>query len=88
METFDDMRWRNANGRNEDLCAAVNGNSDQVVKLSVGVIMVRFPCRATDLWQGEIDTEWEGLIGQILFELINDLMMLVVLRTISFQHTS
>ena len=52
METLDGARGRDADGRNEDLCAVTDGDLDELVELAVGVVVVGLASAAADLWEG------------------------------------
>jgi hypothetical protein len=39
VESVDDMLWGDTNGRNEQLCSALNNNGNELVQLALGIII-------------------------------------------------
>lgn len=74
------MGGRDADCGDEDLCAAVDRYGDEVVELAVGVVVICLASAAADLRQSEIDAEREGFIGEIRFEIVDDLYGLSATR--------
>ena len=57
VQSLNHMSRRHTNSRDEQLRLLLNHNADKLVQLPVGVVMVCFPRRATNLRQSEIHTE-------------------------------
>lgn len=67
------MWWWDADGRDEDLGAAVYGYRDEVVELAVGVVVVCLAGGAADLGEGKIDAKGEVFVCEVCFEVVDDL---------------
>jgi hypothetical protein len=77
VKPIDDPPWRHADGRHEQARAGLDGDVDELVELAVGVVVVRGAGAASDLGEGEVDTEGEGRVAEGGFELGDDLAELV-----------
>lgn len=71
------MWRRDSDGADEQLCALLDGDGDQLVQLAVGVIVVGFARAVADLRESEINTEREIFRSEVLLELVDDLAELV-----------
>lgn len=74
MKSFYDVGWWDANGRDEELGTGVYGHCYQVVELAMGVIVVCFAGGAADLGESQVDAEGEAFVGEVCFEVVDNLM--------------
>lgn len=77
VEPLDRPRGRNTHGTDEQLCAILNGDFNQLVQLAVRVVVVGLARAATDLRQREIDAKRQRLVVQVALELIDDRLQLL-----------
>src|SRR5699024_3243439 len=77
MELVDDTLRREPNCTDEQLCAALNGNVDKLIELAVGIVMIRLPRVSTDLWDREINAEWQVRPSKVGLHFSNDFAQLV-----------
>lgn len=67
------MRGWDADGGDEYFGAVLDRNFDELVELSVGVVVVGLAGGAADLGKGEVDAEGCVLVGQVFLEFVDDL---------------
>jgi len=73
VQAGNDVWGWDANGGDEEFGARVDGDGDEVVELAVGVVVVGLAGGAADLGEGQVDAKRERLIGQVCFEVVDDL---------------
>jgi hypothetical protein len=73
VQAFDRPRGRHADGRHEQLGSIADGDFDELVELAMRVVVVRLAGRAANLGEREVYAEWEGWVGEVGFEVVDDL---------------
>lgn len=77
MQPFDGSRGGDPHRADEQLRPILDRDLDELVELAVGVIVVCFAGGAADLGEGEVDAEGERFVGEIRFELVDDVLELL-----------
>ena len=73
VKTLNHMWWRDSDSADEQLCALLDRDGDQLVQLAVGVVVVGLARAVADLGESKVDAEGEVLGGEVFLELVDDL---------------
>ena len=65
MQPLDRSLGWYTNSADEQLRAILDCDFDEIVELSMCVVMVRLSCATTDLWKREVDTERQVLVSKV-----------------------